>query len=192
MSSLAWEYEDPKGSGQWRRFDAQTSDQISAAIASGTASVTFTRKDKSYDLDLKTMLQKNSATGYARPIRDCGATNWQWEDGSKGSGKWADYEGEQDTKLKAAVASGQSTLTLTMGGNDYDVDLQAMAQTKRASGYVRNIRGPSLSPATWEWEDGASGSGTWKPCASAALLPPIISDAPCRLPSARTHALLVY
>ena len=181
-------------------------------------------------------------------------------------------------KIDPPQSPAKSTLTLTMGGNDYDVDLQAMTQTKRASGFVRAIRivAPSVvapdgaaagripvgtrvkivaasdfptqacvgkegklvkddnsdrpfkikfgdglclwfkqaevvalpaaagSPpgtpaadggaqeATWEWEDGASGSGSWKPCASAALLPPIASDAPCRLPSARTHALLVY
>ena len=50
-------------------------------------------------------------------------------------------------------------LELRVRGNIYDIDLGAMTQTNRSTGFARNIRAGALS---WEFEDGPRGSGDWK------------------------------
>jgi hypothetical protein len=86
---------------------------------------------------------------------------WEWEDDSAGSGKWCAYDSVCTTALCGALAIGQTSVILQIKGCTYDVDLTAMEQTKRDTGFVRAIRTHQSTDFIWEWEDGAAGSGKW-------------------------------
>lgn len=93
------------------------------------------------------------------------SSTYEWEDDPPNSGDWKPctplppvaYPASLTTSLltsiapdavntasvhaiQVAVANSQQALTLTMGGHNYDVDLQEMTQTKRTTGFKRAIR----------------------------------------------------
>ena len=68
---------------------------------------------------------------------------WQWE----GAGRWHSYGSGHTEQLVAAAKAGQPIVVLTIQGKDYTVDLAAMQQTKRSTGWVRAVRQHEPAPA---------------------------------------------
>jgi hypothetical protein len=58
------------------------------------------------------------------------------------------------------VVAQTSNIEVRIGGNLYDINIDAKTQTNRSTRFVRTIREGALS---WEFEDGSPGSGNWKP-----------------------------
>ena len=81
--------------------------------------------------------------------------NWEWEDGSSGSGQWNKYDAASCAKLEAALhgASGSAsskviTLVFAQYGT-YDVDVIAMTQKKQDTGYARSVRRTGDPPSVF-------------------------------------------
>ena len=169
-----WEWEDgSRGSGQWKTYDPSSTAALEAGHASGSATVTLTFGRTAYIVDVRGMRQTNTRTSYARTIRRRGggaaaaaapappaaaaasagsaapssAAVWEWEDGSRGSGRWKRYDPTSTATLEAGHASGTATLTLTFGSTAYTVDVRGMSQTNTRTSYARNIRRNGASSA---------------------------------------------
>ncbi|XP_058506677.1 poly [ADP-ribose] polymerase 2 [Solea solea] len=71
-------------------------------------------------------------------------TVWQWKGDE---GQWEPYSPSACAVLDSAVSSGQTSVTLTLGGGvDYDVDLKKMVQINPVTKYKRNIRSQTVKP----------------------------------------------
>jgi len=157
--SAAWQWEDgSRGGGKWVDYTPELDSLLQAAHSAGHQTVTLTIGGKPYVVDFLRKTQKKTDTGYVRRVRQTPqpVDQWEWEDGNYGSGNWKPYDAASGLALGRARAGGQQTLTLKLGGNDYDIELSALTQTKQSTGFVRQIRiraerptrpSPSPSPA---------------------------------------------
>ena len=72
---------------------------------------------------------------------------WEWEDDHEGSGHWKPFDPASAAKLAAARSAGANNLVLNVKGFAYDIDLTAMRQKKRISGFPRRIRADAAGGA---------------------------------------------
>ena len=163
-AAVVWEWEDgSRGSGQWKPFDAASSAKVEAAHASG-ATLTLKFGSTSYSIDPGSLTQTNTRTRWVRTIRRNGGGGggaaaaaaassapaalpvsappamWEWEDGSRGSGRWKPFDASSTRQLESVHASSGFSATLTFGSTAYALDTRNMSQTNTRTGYVRNIR----------------------------------------------------
>lgn len=81
---------------------------------------------------------------------------WQWKGDNN---QWEPYPDSVCSELDTAVASGQSSVTVTLGaGKQYDIDLKKMFQINPVTKYKRKIRSQTLKTETIneELENGPS------------------------------------
>lgn len=69
---------------------------------------------------------------------------WQWKGDD---GQWEPYLPSDCALLDSAVASGETSVTLSLGsGTTYDVDLKKMVQINPVTKYKRKIRYQTVKP----------------------------------------------
>ncbi|XP_053739044.1 poly [ADP-ribose] polymerase 2 isoform X2 [Synchiropus splendidus] len=86
--------------------------------------------------------KRNNATGEEEDVPK--TTVWQWQGDQD---QWEPYSSADSSLLDAAVASGQTSLSLTApSGTVYDVDLKKMIQTNPVTKYKRKIRCHVVKP----------------------------------------------
>lgn len=72
---------------------------------------------------------------------------WQWEGDD---GQWEPYSPSACTLLNSAVASGTSSVHLSLdSGQSYEVDLKKMLQINPVTKYKRKIRCQTVKPGTY-------------------------------------------
>ena len=95
---VAYEYEDPPGSGKYTRYGAEAERSIEAArdrdiCGRVTLQLGGTAASNMYAVDLNLMSQANVANGNSRSIRRrAPAAVWQFEDGKAKSNQWKAYD----------------------------------------------------------------------------------------------------
>lgn len=73
-------------------------------------------------------------------------TVWQWKGDSN---QWEPYPDSVCSELNAALASGQTSVTVSLGsGREYDMDLKKMFQINPVTKYKRKIRSQTLKTET--------------------------------------------
>ena len=167
-----WLWEDGSpDSGQWRPYDSASSALLSklsvaggvaaAATAGGAAGgvvvATLQIKGEDYTVDFTAMTQTKKSTGFVRAVRQlpgsrrpaaaAAATCWEYEDNQAGSGNWCKFDALLTAQLAAAAAAREAVLTLQIKGGEYTVDLAAMTQTRKSTGFVRALRQCSATPS---------------------------------------------
>ena len=69
-----------------------------------------------------------------------GAADWEYEDGTHGSGLWRPYAPDSAAALTDAYAAGEMSISLNIGGIQYVVDFQKETQTNVATDFHRAVR----------------------------------------------------
>ncbi|KAM8961706.1 poly [ADP-ribose] polymerase 2 [Pelodytes ibericus] len=136
-----WEWQ---GDGDmWMVYSPQMNDQINQAFSSGKRSVTvFPAAGISLQVDLRKMSQKNTQSGFERLIRLAVKEQdqffvWQWQ---SDEGVWIAYDAQTCMSLEGALRSDAMLVSLSLGGRQYTMDLEAMVQSNTHSQYERQIQ----------------------------------------------------
>jgi hypothetical protein len=126
-----------------------------------------------YLVDVAAMTQKNPSTGVLRSLRRLGGYEWE----CLADLGWAPYDAStaivierahharNEALCAGALAPGaHQTVAITRGGRPFEVDLEAMLQVNKATGFSRKVR--RLGRVVWEFKDGAA----WRAYADADCL----------------------
>ncbi|XP_029470799.1 poly [ADP-ribose] polymerase 2 [Rhinatrema bivittatum] len=138
---LRWEWKDD---GEvWNVYHQEMNTKITKAFRSGKYTLTVApTDDNKFHLDLKKMVQKNSKTGFERPIRAAVRDQesyfvWFWE-GDDGS--WISYSAEICLALETARCANEKSISSSFGKTLYTLDLKKMVQINANSHYKRKMK----------------------------------------------------
>ncbi|XP_010900594.1 probable E3 ubiquitin-protein ligase DTX2 isoform X2 [Esox lucius] len=153
---VVWEWQDDLGS--WRPYSGQVSGYIEQCFSSprahrgggpGSTSICLGQSDPSlspYLIDIPSLKQFRQDTGKTRSVRRQlfaqssglgSGVYWEW---ANDEGGWTPYETRTSILLEHSYQARQATADLASHGYNYIVDLTALAQVNKASGYRRQVR----------------------------------------------------
>ncbi|KAL0994594.1 hypothetical protein UPYG_G00124570 [Umbra pygmaea] len=153
---VVWEWQDDLGS--WRPYSGQVSGYIEQCFSSprghrgggpGSTSICLGQSDPSlspYLIDIPSLKQFRQDTGKTRSVRrqlfaqSSGlgtGVYWEW---ANDEGGWTPYETRTSILLEHSYQARQATADLASHGYNYIVDLTALAQVNKATGYRRQVR----------------------------------------------------
>ncbi len=131
--------------------------------SSSPAPVTIEARGTQYVADVAAMTQKNPSTNALRALRRLG--DFEWE--CLADQGWLPYDdttalaierahrARNEARCAGALAPGDhQTVAITRDGRPFEVDLEAMKQVNKATGFSRRVR--RLGRAVWEFKDGAA------------------------------------
>uniref|UniRef100_A0A8C5Q2Z2 NAD(+) ADP-ribosyltransferase n=1 Tax=Leptobrachium leishanense TaxID=445787 RepID=A0A8C5Q2Z2_9ANUR len=142
-----WEWQGDGGT--WVVFSPQLNTLISQAFSSGKRSVTVHPAEGiSLQVDFTKMMQKNTQSGFQRPVRLAVQNEdqffvWQWQTDDH---SWIPYDAETSVTLETALQSEDKLVTVNLRGLQYTMDLGNMVQKNTQTQYERQIQ-RSLSVA---------------------------------------------
>ncbi|XP_075425060.1 poly [ADP-ribose] polymerase 2 isoform X2 [Ascaphus truei] len=136
-----WEWQ---GDGDmWMLYSLQINTQINLAFGAGKRSVTVSpAAGVSLQVDMRRMAQKNTQSGYQRPIRLAVREQdqffvWQWQ---SDEGSWMSYDAHTCVSLETGLRSDNKLVTVSTGGRPYTMDLGAMVQRNSQTQHERQIQ----------------------------------------------------
>ncbi|XP_017555000.1 probable E3 ubiquitin-protein ligase DTX2 isoform X2 [Pygocentrus nattereri] len=159
---VVWEWQDDLG--YWRPYSGQVScyieqclQQQRGARAGGPAatSVSLGQSDPSlaaYIIDIPSLKQFRQDTGKIRSVRRSlfpqssalgSGVLWEW---ANDEGTWTAYEIRTSILLEHSYQAGQATADLGPHGYNYIVDLTALEQVNKSSGFRRHVRRQGSAP----------------------------------------------
>ncbi|XP_063310870.1 poly [ADP-ribose] polymerase 2 isoform X2 [Pelobates fuscus] len=142
-----WEWQD---GDVWMAYAPELNTHINQAFSSGKWSVKVSPAEGiSLQLDLRKMVQKNTQTGFQRPIRLAVKEKdqffvWQW---LSDKGDWAAYDAQTCLSLEISLHSDTKLVSLRFGRQSYTMDLGCMVQKNTQTQNERQIQ-RCLSVAT--------------------------------------------
>ncbi|XP_068097266.1 poly [ADP-ribose] polymerase 2 [Hyperolius riggenbachi] len=128
---------------EWMVYADDINSQINKALSSGKQSVTVSHAvGVSLQVDFKRMVQKNTKTGYQRPIRLAVKEQdqyfvWQWQTDDQ---SWVCYDANTCVLLETALHADEKIVSLSLGGRPYTADLGTMIQKNNQTDYEREIQ----------------------------------------------------
>ncbi|XP_041749658.2 probable E3 ubiquitin-protein ligase DTX2 isoform X4 [Coregonus clupeaformis] len=153
---VVWEWQDDLGS--WRPYSGQVSGYIEQYFSSprghrgggpGTTSISLGQSDPSlspYLIDIPSLNQFRQDTGKTRSVRRQlfaqssglgSGVYWEW---ANDEGGWTPYETRTSILLEHSYLARQATADMASHGYNYIVDLTALAQVNKATGFRRQVR----------------------------------------------------
>ncbi|XP_036435751.1 probable E3 ubiquitin-protein ligase DTX2 isoform X2 [Colossoma macropomum] len=159
---VVWEWQDDLG--YWRPYTGQVScfieqclQQQRGARAGGPSatSISLGQCDPSlaaYIIDIPSLKQFRQDTGKIRSVRRSlfpqssalgSGVLWEW---ANDEGTWTAYEIRTSILLEHSYQAGQATADLGPHGYNYIVDLTALEQVNKSSGFRRHVRRQGSAP----------------------------------------------
>ncbi|XP_076867224.1 putative E3 ubiquitin-protein ligase DTX2 isoform X2 [Brachyhypopomus gauderio] len=150
---VVWEWQDDVG--YWRPYSGQVSCYIEQCLqhqrggGPTTTSISLGQSDPSlapYIIDIPNLKQFRQDTGKIRSVRRTlfpqssalgGGVLWEW---ASDEGNWTAYETRTSILLEHSLQAGQATADLGPHGYNYIVDLTALEQVNKNSGFRRRVR----------------------------------------------------
>ncbi|KAM9540765.1 putative E3 ubiquitin-protein ligase DTX2 isoform 1-T1 [Salvelinus alpinus] len=153
---VVWEWQDDLG--VWRPYSGQVSGYIEQCYSSsrghrgggpGSTSIWLGQSDPSlspYLIDIPSLKQFRQDTGKTRSVRRQlfaqssglgSGVYWEWVNDEGG---WTPYETRTSILLEHSYQARQATADIVSHGYNYIVDLTALAQVNKATGYRRQVR----------------------------------------------------
>uniref|UniRef100_A0A1I8HD94 Poly [ADP-ribose] polymerase n=1 Tax=Macrostomum lignano TaxID=282301 RepID=A0A1I8HD94_9PLAT len=188
MAKPLWQYED--GPDVWRNYSDKHITALNAAIAANSNTCDLKLPNNyeiSVDFDKGIQTRKGGTTGPSRKVRvvfvlQSGNSATRevaalWQADLK---PWSNMPPSAAHKLEAAHSRGDASVSVSIGGNSYTVDLRKLHQTNDRTGFRRNIRRRVLAEREFKSATAAAKS-------TGAAAPPAPS-APTRRTSGRLAA----
>ncbi|KAG7483703.1 hypothetical protein MATL_G00041130 [Megalops atlanticus] len=159
---VVWEWQDD--GGYWRPYSAKVSCYIEQCLlhqrglrsgGPATASISLGQSDPSlapYIIDIPSLKQFRQDTGKMRSVRRSlfpqssalgSGVNWEW---ANDEGAWTPYETPTSILLEHSYQARQTTADLGVHGYNYIVDLTALYQVNKATGFKRQVRRQASQP----------------------------------------------
>uniref|UniRef100_A0A1I8J6M0 Poly [ADP-ribose] polymerase n=1 Tax=Macrostomum lignano TaxID=282301 RepID=A0A1I8J6M0_9PLAT len=148
MAKPLWQYED--GPDVWRNYSDKHITALNAAIAANSNTCDLKLPNNyeiSVDFDKGIQTRKGGTTGPSRKVRvvfvlQSGNSATRevaalWQADLK---PWSNMPPSAAHKLEAAHSRGDASVSVSIGGNSYTVDLRKLHQTNDRTGFRRNIR----------------------------------------------------
>ncbi|XP_046877039.1 probable E3 ubiquitin-protein ligase DTX2 isoform X2 [Hypomesus transpacificus] len=153
---VVWEWQDDLG--YWRPYSGQVSGYIEQYFSSprghrgggpGSTSICLGQSDPSlspYLIDIPSLKQFRQDTGKTRSVRRTlfaqssglgSGVFWEW---ANDEGGWTPYETRTSILLEHSYQARQATADLASHGYNYIVDLTALAQVNKGTGFRRQVR----------------------------------------------------
>ncbi|KAM9498200.1 putative E3 ubiquitin-protein ligase DTX2 isoform 3-T3 [Salvelinus alpinus] len=153
---VVWEWQDDLGF--WRPYSGQVSGYIEQYFSSprghrgggpGSTSISLGQSDPSlspYLIDIPSLNQFRQDTGKTRSVRRQlfaqssglgSGVYWEW---ANDEGGWTPYETRTSILLEHSYLARQATADMASHGYNYIVDLTALAQVNKATGFRRQVR----------------------------------------------------
>ncbi|XP_052313660.1 probable E3 ubiquitin-protein ligase DTX2 isoform X2 [Oncorhynchus keta] len=153
---VVWEWQDDLG--VWLPYSGQVSGYIEQCFSSprghrsggpGSTSIWLGQSDSSlspYLIDIPSLKQFRQDTGKTRSVRRQlfaqssglgSGVYWEWVNDEGG---WTPYETRTSILLEHSYQARQATADIVSHGYNYIVDLTALAQVNKATGYRRQVR----------------------------------------------------
>uniref|UniRef100_A0A4W5LLK0 E3 ubiquitin-protein ligase n=1 Tax=Hucho hucho TaxID=62062 RepID=A0A4W5LLK0_9TELE len=153
---VVWEWQDDLG--VWRPYGGQVCGYIEQGFSSlrghrgggpGSTSICLGQSDPSllpYLIDIPSLKQFRQDTGKTRSVRRQlyaqssglgSGVYWEW---LNDEGGWTPYETRTSILLEHSYQARQATADIVSHGYNYIVDLTALAQVNKATGYRRQVR----------------------------------------------------
>ncbi|XP_036793557.1 probable E3 ubiquitin-protein ligase DTX2 isoform X1 [Oncorhynchus mykiss] len=153
---VVWEWQDDLG--VWLPYSGQVSGYIEQCFSSprghrsggpGSTSIWLGQSDPSlspYLIDIPSLKQFRQDTGKTRSVRRQlfaqssglgSGVYWEWVNDEGG---WTPYETRTSILLEHSYQARQATADIVSHGYNYIVDLTALAQVNKATGYRRQVR----------------------------------------------------
>ncbi|XP_071029308.1 probable E3 ubiquitin-protein ligase DTX2 isoform X2 [Oncorhynchus clarkii lewisi] len=153
---VVWEWQDDLG--VWLPYNGQVSGYIEQCFSSprghrsggpGSTSIWLGQSDPSlspYLIDIPSLKQFRQDTGKTRSVRRQlfaqssglgSGVYWEWVNDEGG---WTPYETRTSILLEHSYQARQATADIVSHGYNYIVDLTALAQVNKATGYRRQVR----------------------------------------------------
>ncbi|KAK1787560.1 hypothetical protein P4O66_016066 [Electrophorus voltai] len=156
---VVWEWQDDIG--YWRPYSGQVSCYIEQCLqhqrggGPTTTSISLGQSDPSlapYIIDIPNLKQFRQDTGKIRSVRRTlfpqssalgSGVLWEW---ANDEGSWTTYETRTSILLEHSLQAGQATADLAPHGYNYIVDLTALEQVNKSSGFRRRVRRQGGAP----------------------------------------------
>ncbi|XP_031663577.1 probable E3 ubiquitin-protein ligase DTX2 isoform X2 [Oncorhynchus kisutch] len=152
---VVWEWQDDLGF--WRPYSGQVSGYIEQYFSPrghrgggpGSTSISLGQSDPSlspYLIDIPSLNQFRQDTGKTRSVRRQlfaqssglgSGVYWEW---ANDEGGWTPYETRTSILLEHSYLARQATADMASHGYNYIVDLTALAQVNKATGFRRQVR----------------------------------------------------
>ncbi|XP_035635715.1 probable E3 ubiquitin-protein ligase DTX2 isoform X2 [Oncorhynchus keta] len=152
---VVWEWQDDLGF--WRPYSGQVSGYIEQYFSPrghrgggpGSTSISLGQSDPSlspYLIDIPSLNQFRQDTGKTRSVRRQlfaqssglgSGVYWEW---ANDEGGWTPYETRTSILLEHSYLARQATADMASHGYNYIVDLTALAQINKATGFRRQVR----------------------------------------------------
>ncbi|KAM6969879.1 putative E3 ubiquitin-protein ligase DTX2 isoform 2-T2 [Aplochiton taeniatus] len=151
-----WEWQDDLG--YWRPYNGQVSGYIEQCFSSprgnrgggpGSTTICLGQSDPTltpYLIDIPSLKQFRQDTGKTRPVRRtlfaqssglASGVFWEW---ANDEGGWTPYETRTSILLEHSYLARQATADLVPHGHNYIVDLTALVQVNKSTGFRRQVR----------------------------------------------------
>lgn len=144
-SPVRWEYKSD--SGQFKPYEPVLSQKLEEGFKIESPSLDMQIGRFTYKISFSSMVQVNSETGTARPIRRFCASDTLWYYQTDND-TYGPYNYESNTEIECAHANGLQKLTINTNGFDYLIDLKNMTQTNTKTFTTRRITRKACLPAT--------------------------------------------
>ncbi|XP_035289574.1 probable E3 ubiquitin-protein ligase DTX2 isoform X1 [Anguilla rostrata] len=159
---VVWEWQDD--AGYWRPYSGKVSSFIEQcllhqrglrSVGPASTSISLGQSDPnlaSYIIDIPSLKQFRQDTGKVRSVRRSlfpqssalgNGVYWEW---ANDEGGWTPYETRTSIMLEHSYQARQTTADLVPHGYNYIVDLTALFQVNKASGYKRQVRRQANQP----------------------------------------------
>ncbi|XP_012677465.1 probable E3 ubiquitin-protein ligase DTX2 isoform X2 [Clupea harengus] len=159
---VVWEWQDDFG--YWRPYNGQVSGYIEQCLlhqrgsrggGPASTSISLGQSDPSlaaYIIDIPNLKQFRQDTGKLRCVRRSlfpqssalsSGVFWEW---ANDEGGWTAYETRTSILLEHSYQAGQATADLGPHGYNYIVDLTALAQVNKSSGFRRQVHRQASAP----------------------------------------------
>ncbi|XP_061103751.1 probable E3 ubiquitin-protein ligase DTX2 isoform X2 [Conger conger] len=159
---VVWEWQDD--AGFWRPYSGKVSCYIEQcllhqrglrSVGPASTSISLGQSDPSlasYIIDIPSLKQFRQDTGKMRSVRRSlfpqssalgSGVNWEW---ANDEGGWTPYEMRTSIMLEHSFQARQTTADLIPHGYNYIVDLTALFQVNKVSGFKRQVRRQTNQP----------------------------------------------
>ncbi|KAG9341440.1 hypothetical protein JZ751_019250, partial [Albula glossodonta] len=159
---VVWEWQDD--AGYWRPYSGKVSGYIEQCLLQqrglrsagpATTSISLGQSDPGlapYIIDIPSLKQFRQDTGKMRSVRRSlfpqssalgSGVYWEW---ANDEGSWTPYETRTSIMLEHSYQARQATADLVPHGYNYIVDLTALYQVNKTSGFKRQVRRQANQP----------------------------------------------
>uniref|UniRef100_A0A1X7UIB7 Poly [ADP-ribose] polymerase n=1 Tax=Amphimedon queenslandica TaxID=400682 RepID=A0A1X7UIB7_AMPQE len=159
VKKVKWEWLGDNG--RWSQYADDVGETLTKSFMSGKDEIT-TSVARNVKMKIKfkdSMSQQNISTGWSRNIRCIGEANegaekalWEWEEG----GVWKRFPDSTGRFLNAAKQLSLDTVSISLYGKDYTVNMKEDSMEDESNGDTVNIRQIQPTDAVWEWQDESS------------------------------------